>query len=336
MRPFKYYIFLIILIFPIAIIGSWFYFSNIHSSNYANPSQPSTPTSTPKPLLKYTFPNLKNTPPQPSQIQLHQILDQQEKYSASLFSYQSEGKRITGQINLPQISTPSAGFPVVVMLRGWVDPIEYQTGMGTKNAAGYFSSNNFVTLAPDFLGYGNSDDPDPDVFSERLQKPYQVINLISSLSSLIFVNTDQIFLWGHSNGGQIALSVLELTDQVIPTTLWAPVSKPFPYSILYYTDEYDDFGKALRLELAQFEKDYDTFEFSIDQYFDWIRSPLQIHQGTYDDAVPVSWSNELVDLLQELEIDINYYRYPGADHNLRPDWNQVVARDLAFFNSFID
>ena len=35
--------------------------------------------------------------------------------------------------------------------------------------------------------------------------------------------------------------------------LWAPVSKPFPYNILYYTDEAEDRGKWLRGEIAKFE-----------------------------------------------------------------------------------
>jgi len=133
------------------------------------------------------------------------------------------------------------------------------------------------------------------------------------------------------NGGQVALSVLEITQQPYPTTLWAPVSKPFPYSILYYTDEFDDEGKALRHELAQFEKEYDVRRFSITDYLEQIKAPLQLHQGTADDAVPQAWSDELVERLEALELEADYFIYPGADHNLVGSWDTVVARDLAFF-----
>jgi len=36
--------------------------------------------------------------------------------------------------------------------------------------------------------------------------------------------------------------------------LWNPVSKLFPYSILYYTDSFEDKGKALRASLAKLDK----------------------------------------------------------------------------------
>jgi dipeptidyl aminopeptidase/acylaminoacyl peptidase len=109
------------------------------------------------------------------------------------------------------------------------------------------------------------------------------------------------------------------------------VSKPFPYSILYYTDESDDQGKALRKALASFEANYDVFDFSIDNYYDWIGAHLQLHQGTADDAVPVEWSGELVTRLESKGKHLTYYTYPGTDHNLRPSWDTVITRDLKFF-----
>ena len=111
----------------------------------------------------------------------------------------------------------------------------------------------------------------------------------------------------------------------------APVSKPFPYSILYYTDESDDGGKLIRKELAKFEDQYNTDLYSITEYFDRIKAPIQLHQGTYDDAVSKDWSNTLIKTLKNQGLTPNYFVYPGADHNLQPSWNSVVARDLMFF-----
>jgi len=47
--------------------------------------------------------------------------------------------------------------------------------------------------------------------------------------------------------------------------------------------------------------------------------------------VPVAWSDEFVKKLAELEITNNYFRHPGADHNMVGAWNQVVEQDLEFF-----
>ena len=124
---------------------------------------------------------------------------------------------------------------------------------------------------------------------------------------------------------------MEITGAQFPTVLWAPVSKPFPYSVLYYTDESEDKGKFLRREIAKFEEIYDSDKFSIDEYFDHIRAPIQLHQGTADDAVPVEWSNLLSKRLLDLNIDLDYFTYSGSDHNLSPAWDTVVSRDIEFF-----
>lgn len=254
------------------------------------------------------------------------------------FYYWSEGRRISGEINMPA-RTVLAGagdvYPVVVMARGYVEKESYQTGMGTHNAARYFAQHGYVTYAPDFSGYGESD-PEPTSppasLGSRLVKPVEILDLIASIGG------DQpIYLWGHSNGGQIMLSVAEIlrgsSSQVKGVTLWAPVSKPFPYNILYYTDDATDSGKWLRGEIAKFEQDYDVFNYSVDRYLDWIQIPVQIHQGTEDESVPMNWSDQLVANLKERGKQVRYFKYQGADHNLKPGWDKVVSRDVEWFDS---
>jgi dipeptidyl aminopeptidase/acylaminoacyl peptidase len=104
---------------------------------------------------------------------------------------------------------------------------------------------------------------------------------------------------------------------------------------LYYTDESEDGGKALRKVIADFENTYDVFDFSIDKYFNRITAPIQVHQGTADASVPEMWSTNLVKTLEDKQISVNYYIYPGADHNLRPSWDSAVARSLAFFKEIL-
>ncbi|NLJ48022.1 MAG: prolyl oligopeptidase family serine peptidase, partial [Candidatus Atribacteria bacterium] len=146
-------------------------------------------------------------------------------------------------------------------------------------------------------------------------------------------DSSRIYMWAHSNGGQIALSVLEISQAKIPTTLWAPVSKPFPYSILYYTDEFDDYCKALLLELAKLEQDYDVNNFSISEYVDRIKAPIAIRQGTADIEVPLQWSDELVQNLKDHKIEVEYNVYPAADHNMLGSWEKAIERDIRFFNN---
>jgi len=291
-----------------------------------------------KPLQKYSFPNLRNQTFSPLPIELVESIATESGYTSWLFRYQTDDGWISGQVNLPKFKVQSSKFkadteklPVVIMIRGYVDKEEYKTGIGTKNAAAVFAENGFVTIAPDFLGYGSSDPEPTNELESRFLRPASILQLLASLPNFPEVNPEKIFMWAHSNGGQIALSVLEISGRPIPASLWVPVSKPFPYSILYYTDEADDHGKYLRRAVADFESLYDSEEFSIINYFDWITAPIQIHQGTADDSVPWQWSVQLTKELQKLNLDVTLYQYPAADHNLQPSWNTAISRDLDFF-----
>ena len=271
-----------------------------------------------RPLAKYSFERLKQKDYQGGEITV----------DGDKFFLTYAGKRVSGQINVPAGKGP---FPVVVMLRGYVDKEVYETGVGTRKVAKILAENGFLTLAPDFLGYGESDPESNDILEARFEKVVTAMYLVNSICQVPRANCHKLFLWGHSNGGQIALTVLAISGRSIPTVLWAPVSKPFPYSILYYSDDLDDRGKMIRKAVADFERDYNADDYSVTNYYHYIKEPLQIHQGTADEAVPKTWSDQLVEDLKRVMTDITYYVYTGADHNMNPAWNTVVARDVAFF-----
>lgn len=292
----------------------------------------------PKPLEKYTIENLSKEKVKPGKFVIEEEISQNDKFSSYLFSFSfspdlsGREKKVSGMIDVPFGKGP---FPIIIMLRGYVDKEIYKTGVGTRKAAAVFAKKSFITIAPDFLGYGKSDPEANNIFEARFQTYTTVLSLIESLYQIEGWDKKNLFFWAHSNGGQIALSVLEITSRNYPTTLWAPVSKSFPYSILYYTEELEDRGKYLRRELARFEELYDVERFSIDNYFDRINTDLQIHQGTADKSVPATWSEELVSKLRNLNLKVDYFEYPGADHNLVPHWGKVVNQDLLFFQKHI-
>lgn len=292
-----------------------------------------------KPLEKYTYDFLSNADFKKSKITLGEILADEDDFTSRVFYFFVNNKKVSGLINIPKAE---GVFPIVLMFRGYVDREIYKTGMGTQRAGEVFAQNGFITIAPDFLGYGESDNPSEDPIEERFQTYVTALTLFQSIGNInetfedhdinVRADTDKVGIWGHSNGGQIALSVLEITGKDYPTVLWAPVSKPFPYSVLYYTDEFDDRGKMLRRVIAKFEEDYDVEDYNLTNFYEKINAPIQIHQGTADDAVPLSWSDQLVERLEELEKDTEYFTYSGSDHNLLPGgWSTAVNRSIFFF-----
>jgi len=391
------------------------------TSRQVLPMVPPDPTLD-QPLRKYSIQNLASYPYVLSEINLERILVKNLDFTAYLFSFRTLGKKMTGQINIPN-SPSDKEFPVIVMVRGYVDSEEYRTGLGTSPVAAEFAKAGYVTVAPDFLGFGGSDQSGPG-WEERFEKPVNVVELIMSLrkhsqiefkKSLFKIDTQKLGIWAHSNGGQITLTALEAMGEPIPAVVWAPVTAPFPYSVLYYSDEMDDGGKGMRSAVSGFESVYNVQEYSLTQHLARLRGPIQLHQGTADDAVPKKWSDEFVKKVKQendrrkteqirftaelaeqdaarkaaviasasavpatsqprtaatessqssliladqpantdgnftevntsikvrdvfLEpIELNYFVYEGANHFIRPGWEEAVARDLKFFDQYVN
>lgn len=294
-----------------------------------------------RPFDKYTIENLARSNFAASEIELGQITKDEVDFTSRVFYFKVDGKRVSGQVNYPKaVGT----YPVVVMNRGYIEREGYTTGDGTRRSSEEFTKSGFVTLAPDFLGYGESDMPSEFPIEERFQTYTTGLTLLESLPGLndafiannlpIKIDPKKVGLWGHSNGGQITLTVLEITGKSYPTVLWAPVSKPFPYSILYYTDDFDDHGKALRKVVAEFERDYDSELYSTANYLDKISASVSIHQGSSDEEVPINWTGDLVLELKKLNKKVQYFTYPEDDHNFaNGNWQLVVSRNIEFFKN---
>lgn len=306
-----------------------------------SPISVNTPVETP--LRAYTIDALGQRSSSPSAMTLGDSVETTAEYVVRPFYFTSDSpttseglrgvkKKVSGIAHIP---TGVGPFPVIVQFRGYVDPTIYYPGLGTKRSAEVFAKNGFILLAPDFLGYATSDPLSNNIFLDRFETYTTALTLIASIEQFPGADVSRVGIWGHSNGGQIALTALEASQKPFPTTLWAPVTKPFPYSILYYTDDAEDHGKFLRKELAKFESLYDVELFSVPNYIDRLSGPIQLHQGGKDDAVPKVWNDVFVQKLKDAKKDVTYFSYPLADHNMTPDWDTVVKRDVEFFKKYL-
>lgn len=288
----------------------------------------------------YSFEALSQRQFTAGKINLGTITKKEKNFNTYVFTYQSGGKTISGMANIPLANArgkPSK-FPVIILLRGYADRKYYHVGLGTERSANNLAEHGFLTLAPDFLGYGYSDWEDQDILLARFYRPVEVLDLISSLGSLPSVDTNRIGLWGHSNGGQIALSILEITGKPYPTSLWAPVSLGFPECVLTYLGTQEEVGNPVKEKVDEFLKNNDPKKYSITEYFYKIKAPFIVHQATTDELIKTQWTKDLVKKLQEQGNEVNLYLYSRENHNFNryeETGDLLRQRDLEFFQKHL-
>lgn len=261
------------------------------------------------------------------------------KFDTREIRFKSDEKYISGMINY---FNDNKKHGIIIMIRGYAEKEGYYPGFGTWKVADELSKAGYATISLDFLGYGNSDSNSTDVLEARFHKVIEVLDLIQSVKLLPWVDKSRIGIWAHSNGGQIALSVLEISGEKYPTVLWAPMTQPFPQSLIDTADEGEARQKAIDF-VNLFNKYYDSRRYAFENYYEWINAPILIQQGTADTQVKVEWQQNVVRGINEkippsselrrgkVELQI----FDGADHNMNPavaGWTKAVNRDIYFFD----
>lgn len=255
----------------------------------------------------------------------------ENNFKSRAITFESNGKKISGMMNIP-LTEKSNKMPVVIMIRGFAESQGYFVGLGSWKAADELARNGFVTVSLDFLGFGLSDGESKDILEARFEKPVSVLDLIESVKKLKYVDPKRIGIWAHSNGGQIAVSVLEITSQNYPTVLWAPMTNPFPQSILETMDDSEG-GLIVKKRIEDFEKEYDSKLYSIDNFYGWIEAPILIHQGTEDVWCKVKWQEDFKKEIEKYNKEVYLDVREGDDHNLKQSWDEVIKMDIEFFKN---
>lgn len=245
-------------------------------------------------------------------------------------SFESDGKKVSGMINY---FDDNKIRPVVIMIRGYAEKEGYYPGSGTWKVADELAKEGYVTVSLDFLGYADSDADSADVLEARFHKVSEVLDLIESVKQLPGVDKERIGIWAHSNGGQIALSVLEINGENHPTILWAPMTNPFPQSLIDTADEGEQKDQAIKF-VNLFTKYYDPRRYAFENYYEWINSPILIQQGLMDSQVKVEWQEDVVSKLKMFDKNAELKVYEGADHNMNGSWQEAVEKSKQFYKKY--
>lgn len=283
-----------------------------------------------------------------SDIVIEETLSSGSNYSRYIASYRSEGLKIYALLTVPEGPVPQGGFPVILFNHGYIPPNQYSTANSYNLLVDPLASSGYIVFKPDYRGNGNSQGQPTQVY---VSPDYVTdsLNALSSIKRFKNANPNKIGVWGHSMGGNITLRDLVVSKDFRAAVIWSGV-------VGSYSDILDWWNTRVAtgvlttqndLETAQLVqqlvKDHGTpqsnpnFWNPIDptNYISDINAPMQIDVGTADQTVPPSFSTSLKDKLDKAGKTVEFYSYPGADHNLSPDSSIAMQHSIDFFNKYL-
>lgn len=291
---------------------------------------------------------LKETTYTGSDLVIEQELEAGSNYDRYIASYKSEGLKIFGLLTVPQGEQPPIGWPVVIFNHGYIPPAQYRT---TERYVAYtdaFSRNGYILFRPDYRGHGNSEGDARGGYSSN-EYTIDVLNAVASVKRYEGVDKERIGMWGHSMGGYITLRAMVARNDIKAGVIWAGVVASYPDLInnwrrnnaTSYTPAPLPSGARRWREILQEQfgtpEENPTFwnSISANSFLSDISGPLQIQHGTEDTDVPVEFSQKLESELKEAGKTVEYYEYPGDDHNLSQNFNTAISRSVEFFDTYV-
>ena len=289
-----------------------------------------------------------------SDITIEQTLPPGSNYQQYITSYKSDGLKIYALLTVPQKDSLAAHqddnrkYPVIVFNHGYIPPAEYRTTERYSAYTDAFSRNGYIVFKPDYRGHGNSEgNPEGAYYSPAYT--VDVLNALSSIKKFKDADPERIGMWGHSMGGNVTLRSMVVSKDVKAGVIWAGVvasyedlAKNWRRSRPFVPSQRElEFRRPGRQALIDKYGDFDqnpAFWQSIApiSYVKDISGPVQIHHGTADEQVPLLFSERLDEALKNAGKTVEFYTYPGADHNISgSSFNQAMQRSVEFFDKYL-
>ncbi len=284
-----------------------------------------------------------------SEITIEQTLDSGANYNRYIASYRSEGLKIYALLTVPFGTKPATGWPVIIFNHGYIPPAVYRT---TERYIAYvdgFARNGYIVFRSDYRGHGSSEGEANGAYGEP-DYVVDVLNALASMKAYTDADPDRIGMWGHSLGGYITLRSMVITKDIKVGVIWAGVVASYPDMMSKWRRPNNppptpdptipQRARRWRQELLE---EYGTPEenpvfwasISANSFLADISGPLQLHHGSDDADVPLEFSTILDKQMLGAGKTVEYFTYPGDNHNLSNNLNIAIQRSVEFFDQYL-
>lgn len=279
------------------------------------------------------------------------------RYKSEEISFYVEGIKQNALISIPKTEKPTDGYPVILLLHGYIHPRKYSTVKSYSGIFNRYANSEFSVVKIDFRGHDRSEYGDNyRTTLTRLYYAQDLRQLIKSLETLDYINNNKIFIMGHSNGGDVALRTMaSFPDKILGASLWAPVTVKLEESNFFWPGggkrKYGD--DALSNPEAMEDLEYsgehlDRILRSIGimkrdsiryyPYLSDIKTPIIIRHPDTDESVPYKWSLGFKELYEKSgnPLPLKIINYPGDNHNIIRNQAKAQRDDLIWFRSLLN
>jgi dipeptidyl aminopeptidase/acylaminoacyl peptidase len=282
-----------------------------------------------------------------SEIAIEETLPPAKTYTRYIASYKSDGLKIYALLLIPNGAKPKNGWPVIVLNHGYIIPDKYTPDGNYIPYADAFAKNGYLVFKPSYRGHGKSD----GVPTSSYYSPDYIIddlNAIASIKKYPDANPSRIGIWGHSMGGQIALKVGVIDKNIKAVSVWGGVVAPINEIMNNWQNRVSYKPDPLDLRLRNEGKDLLTAAYGNpatnptfwnladpNSYLKDIKIPIQVQVGLADNQVPPDFSKGLYQRLRLIGKTVEYFEYPGANHDINQSFSKAMGRTIDFFNRYL-
>ncbi len=315
----------------------------------SSPTVTQTPTVTPTPTLTphpMSIPALRQMSYPGSEITFEETLEPGANYYRYYVSYMSEGLKQYGLLTIPFGETPPTGWPAIVFNHGYIPPDIYRT---TERYIAYvdsLASHGYIVFRIDYRGHDRSEGAPTGAYGSP-GYTIDVLNAVSALKQLPPADNNRIGMWGHSMGGFLTLRAMVISPDVRAGVIWAGVVAPYPDLFSRWRrgsaptpmPTFSSSGRWRSSWTSLYGSPEENPEFwatlSSNTYIEDVSGPIQLHHGTADESVPLLFSEILYEQLQDAGKTVEFYSYPGDNHNISNSFGQAMTRTIEFFDRYL-
>ena len=214
------------------------------------------------------------------------------------YEFPGTGESIPYAVFVPSSYDSSQGAPLIISLHGLGRSHDWL--MGYHGLLDQAEANGYIVVTP--LGYirrGWYGSRELDDMQDAQRSEQDVMNVLQLIRDEFSVDSDRIYLWGHSMGGA---------------------------GTYHIAAKYPDIFAGLGVAAPAPEADA-----PMNSILNNIKHlPIFVLQGDEDTAVPVERTRDWIAKMQELGMQHVYVEIPGGDHSL------LISQDAVNMKKFVD